>query len=386
MPTGSQGNIKYGVLRGIPVAIKSCKHDTTCLILEANVLQRIHKECPNVSSFFPKFIEFTSDGDLVMTRVLNGKNLTHLTHELKNTNKHASKIILNLCFIVLCVLESVRIETGIVHNDLHSCNVMVIPSSVRIVSFTINETTYSYNTYGYCPIIIDFGYACGISGVVGSLQNSDLGYTVEEQDCLADARLLLYSSAKGFNKVTNTIIKFIFSSLNLTNEGWFSPEVCINVYDELYTIAEKEPIKSMDAILTIIVNLMGNLHDESCIKICCDDCYFAEELIDVYFTDESEEDTINHLKSCNCTDAIRDAFARIYDKRVTNTLLMESAIAFKPVIVHTLAQNRTAKRILYDTLSVKTSLDVINEYNRLLRLVRYGKICHFECGVSDECN
>lgn len=383
MPTGSQGKIKYGILNGNSVAIKSCKYNYTCLNIEAKVMQQIYNDCPEVSNFFPKFIKFTKSGNLVMTRVTNGIDLSDLYNLLlpQESPKKASKIILNLCFIVLCVLETVRLKTGIVHNDLHASNVMIITTNLPYISFSFSEKIYKYNTYGYYPIIIDFGYAYGNFDLIGSLQNSDLGYTLEEQDCLADARILLYSSMKHFDKDTVNIIKKIFKPLYLTKDGWFPHGIYNNVYDEICSIANKTSNKSMDGTLTIIINLMGNLYDDSCINICCDNCYYALDEPEVYILntpDTDDFDSTESITTCTCTDKITNVFTRLYDMHFINgilvdepvlndSILSEAAIVFKPIIVKTLSHNRLIKQKMYDKLNVKTSLDVIEEYYKLLK-------------------
>lgn len=382
MPTGSQGKIKYGILDGNSVAIKSCKYDNTCLNIEAKVMQQIYNDCPEVSNFFPKFLKFTKSGKLVMTRV-NGIDLSDFVYDLRLTHspKKISKLILNLCFIVLCVLETVRRKTGIVHNDLHTSNVMIINTDLPYISFSFSEKIYKYNTYGYYPIIIDFGYAYGNFDLLGSLQNSDLGYTLEEQDCLADARLLLYSSMKHFTKNTINIIKTIFKQLHLTKDGWFPRGIYNNAYDEICTIANKKSNKIMDGTLTIIINLMGNLHDDSCITTCCDNCYYVVEEPEMYILNTSDTDDFNSTESittCTCTDKITNVFTRLYDMHFINgilaskpvlddSILSEAAIVFKPIIVKTLLHNRLIKQKMYDKLNVKTSLDVIEEYYKLLK-------------------
>lgn len=382
MPTGSQGKVTYGMISGVPVAIKSCKYDK-CLILESQAMQQIYKHCPEVSNFFPKFIELTPSGKLIMTRVKNGIKLSDLFGKIINSQgvENASKIILNLCFISLCVLERVRITTGIVHNDLHTSNIIIIPTDQKFFSITLNGKLYKYKTYGVLPVIIDFGYAHVGFNVIGSLQNSDLGYTLEEQDCLADARLLLFSAANSFDDRTRKIIETIFKPLNLTKEGWFPPEILSNAYDELYTIAGKQynqddqddqSTKSVDATLTLLVNSMGNLLDKRCITPCCTNCYYSYETTDVYFSDESSEDIDTEWNlqiSCICTDKISNIFNKIYDKISNNKVLdealfREASLVFKPVIVQVLDNNRTIKRNYYNKLTVSTSLDVIDEYYR----------------------
>ena len=350
MPSGSQGSVRYKKLDGIHVAIKTCAYNDPCLELEAQILQQIHSECPEMSMYFPKFIEF-NNSELIVTRILNCEELHDLSRRLyksncRNVRKKASLIIKNICFIVICILETIRRKIGIVHNDLHSSNVLIQRTDVRNLIFNF-EKTYKFKTYGYIPIIIDFGYAHVPNGIIASLQNSDIGYTIEEQDLLSDSRILLSSSLRSVDKLK---VNKIFGSLNLDSKGWFDESTFINVYDEFYTLGCCEnSSKSMDTVLTRLVNMMGNLLDESCIIECGDDCY------------------LNSEESCQCSEKIFSYFSKLYeirkeDYRNYNSLYSEAATIFKPLVVKCLSYNRDVKREKYENLTVKTNIDVIDEF------------------------
>ena len=375
---GSQGSIQRGRIGSLPVVFKTTKHNDICLQLEAKVLQIIHSECPELAEHFPKYIDL-SNGQLVMTQIVGGIELAELIDSLKS--RSATKIISNICFITLCVMETVRRKTGIVHNDLHVSNVMVKTTGTKSITFKFDEKTYTFATFGYFPVIIDFGYAyLPGNSIVPSLQNSDIGYTVEEPDLLADARLLLCTA---FDGRMNKIINSIFGKLRLSKDGWFPHCMLTNPYDELYSIVGVKTCKNMDSVFTIVLNMMGDLKDESCISICGDTCYMAEDLVYaiVYSADENldsdEEDdnSSSHnelLPLCECTMKVRAIYSELYTIRklpVTDenrNLYEKAAIIFKPIIVRALARNRMIKASTYSKLSVANTLDVIDSCRRML--------------------
>lgn len=361
---GSQGSVVYKTRHGMDVAVKSSKYNDLCLELEANVLQQISKECPEVAEHFPKYIDL-SDGKLTMSRIINGEEFSEFIDRLFKTNcrslrRRAHNVIKNLCCITLCALEVVRRKTGVVHNDLHTSNVMIVKTEKEELSFDF-EKRYTFKTFGYFPVIFDFGYAHIEGRVMGSLQNSDIGYTLEEQDLLADARLLL-STAKFDRKK----IREIFGPLHLNGDGWFSKYTFTNVYDELYDIACKRTSRTMDSILTIIVSKMGDLSKEEVLIPCSPLCYLSRQVENIVFSDDEEEFSDEEADEyciedktpiCECSQKVKDIFQELYNDQ---TLYEKAAMIFKPIVSRSLAHNREIKKKEYAKLKVANTLDVID--------------------------
>lgn len=363
---GSQGSIVFKIRHGMDVAVKRSKYNELCLELEAKVLQQISKDCPEVAEYFPKFVDL-SDGKLTMSRIIDGEEFSEFIDRLLKTNcrslrRKAPQIVKNLCCISLCALETVRRKTGVVHNDLHTSNVMIVKTDKEEVSFDF-EKIYTFKTFGYFPIIFDFGYA-HVEGdvVLGSLQNSDIGCTLEVQDLLADARLLLTTA-----KCNRELVRDIFGPLHLNGDGWFSKYTFTNVYDELYDIACKKSSRSMDAALTVAVHMMGDVKEDTS-RPCCDTCYFTRDAENVVFSDDEEEfsdeedEYVIEDKSpvCECCRELKSTFRELYDKREDRAILERAAVVFKPFVTRSLAHNRAIKEKEYAKLKVKTTLDVID--------------------------
>lgn len=367
---GSQGSVVYRTRNGMDVAIKSSKYNDSCLELESIILQQISNECADVADHFPKFIEL-SDGKLTMSRIINGEEFSEFIDRIYNTNcrslrRRAHIIIKNLCCITLCALETIRRKIGVVHNDLHTSNVMIVKTEKEELSFEFHKK-YTFKTFGYFPVVIDFGYAHVEGRVIGSLQNSDIGYTLEEQDLLADARLLLATA-----KYDRRTVKEIFGPLQLNGDGWFSKYTFTNVYDELYNIACKKTSKSMDAALTVVVSKMGDLSKEETMIPCCQSCYLTQNVEIIVFSDDeeefSDEDDEYYIEDkspiCECCQKVKDVFEELYtnvrDNKVDQQIYEKAAVAFRPIIARSLAHNREIKKKEYAKLKVKNTLDVID--------------------------
>lgn len=367
---GTQGTITYRKMNGIDVAIKRPEVDELSIELEKRVLQQIHSECPEVSAYFPKCISF-STRRLVMSKI-NGLEFEEFIHyTLKPMSKgparrKAQQILNSLCCITLCALEYVRRKIGIVHNDLHTSNVMIIHTENNEATFDFGEKRYAFKTYGYLPVVIDFGFAHIEGCVLGSFQNSCIGYSVEEQDPLADARILL-TTAKYKH------VHAIFGCLDLTEDGWFKKYTFCNVYNELYDIGCIKISSYVDARLTLIASKMGDLSAHVDKEPCSSTCHFNNKIEHLVFSDdevelddEEEERQDTYVKEdkppiCECTKRVKQLMRELKEKKViTNSLIIRAVDAFKPFFTRSLAHNRMLKKEVYAKLNVKNNLDVVD--------------------------
>lgn len=388
---GSQGSVRRCVIDEVNAVVKKVKYDQMCLALEAHVLQEIHSKCPDVACHFPKFIKL-GKGKLFMS-LIDGEELTSVIPRIyKRFQSQAVHQIMNICFIALCALEHVRRKTGIVHNDLHASNIMVVKTEKESLTFVFDDKPYTFKTYGYFPMIIDFGYAHIEGNIMASLQHTDIGYTIEEQDLLADARTILYSA---FSKQDGIeYVKTVFSPLPLSKEGWFPKTMFTNVHDELYNLANIRRDRAMDAVLNVVVNITDNVRDDTPVATCCDHCYFLDEPENIVFSDDEEEfsdeeysddegeyseeeddefDEFDEPPICACHAKLCEAFDDLHAIRKSSNrlkygqLYKAAAKAFRPFIVRALAHNRAIKRKVYGEMSVSNTLDVINKMKSLVR-------------------
>uniref|UniRef100_A0AAU7SRX3 Phosphotransferase n=1 Tax=Heteronotia binoei irido-like virus TaxID=3141948 RepID=A0AAU7SRX3_9VIRU len=64
--------------------------------------------------------------------------------------------ITNIFLHLMCTLEEMR-EKQICHNDLHSRNIIITPSTLSVVHYHYNGIVRDIRVFGVLPVIIDFG-------------------------------------------------------------------------------------------------------------------------------------------------------------------------------------------------------------------------------------
>lgn len=131
------------------------------------------------------------------------------------------------------------------HYDLHSSNVLIkkCPFDTVHVYKLDEDNVFSVPTYGYYPVIIDFGFShvetVNENDVLSPLDYSNIGYTTNLFDKIADAKVLLVSLAYEisgrrpngkYTKMFDNIVKNLFHELRIDWDcGW-------DKYDKLTAI------------------------------------------------------------------------------------------------------------------------------------------------------
>lgn len=341
MPTGSQAKVRFGRFNGVAAAFKRSRHCDRSLELEAMVLQLIDTKCR--LPYFARLLNATPD--CIVTKRIWGKLLTRIAHLMPKEVTNA------VILIALAAMEQLYRTTGVVHNDLHSSNVLVVKTKKRTATFWFDEKRYDFDTYGHLPVIIDFGYAHVPGHNLASHVNSDIGYTIECADTLADARLLLTST---FQRPPQ-----IFRPLHLNRDGWIK-NVFESVYNWLYVVAERYGAGScpIDTKLTIAVSRIDTLLKP--VAYCCDNCmlYYEPAKVD----DNPGDEFGDEFEFCPCFCRARQAlqkFLKLREPVAAKVDCSEVSKAIEPYVISVLESNRKLKQELYAKLSVKTTLDVI---------------------------
>ena len=161
-------------------------------------------------------------------------------------------IIYSIVKQVLLAIVIAQRKKKFTHYDLHSCNIMIKKCNKDAVFLYVidEENQFCVPTYGYYPIIIDFGFSY-IEDMEGdplwtSLAHTNVGFMSDRFDWVADPKLFLVTIAyeiktKRSSKLSrkfNTIIKNIFSKLKIDWEaGWDIVEKkgAIDYVTELFT-------------------------------------------------------------------------------------------------------------------------------------------------------
>ena len=131
---------------------------------------------------------------------------------------------------------------------MKTCN----PNSVFL--YVLDENTqYCVPTYGYYPVIIDFGFGyvknMNNNPLWGALAHTEVGFLSNMCDMWADPKLFLVTVSdeiKGYRDTKTSrkfrrIVKNIFSPLNIDwSSGWDSQDGVINCSDKVYNMIKRE--------------------------------------------------------------------------------------------------------------------------------------------------
>jgi hypothetical protein len=163
------------------------------------------------------------------------------------------------------------------HYDLHSNNIMIKRCSRDLVILYIldNQTQFCIPTYGYYPVIIDFGFSY-IKDLEGqsfwsNLNHTDIGMMTDRFDNYADPKLFLVTTSKQLKKYKyskNTkkllnIVKNNYKFMNIDwNSGWDNyTEKCatdyvidiLSDYSFISTLFSKEDYYCINLLQTLII-------------------------------------------------------------------------------------------------------------------------------------
>ena len=136
---------------------------------------------------------------------------------------------------VLLAINIAQTEKKFSHYDLHSNNIMIKKCDIDSVClYVLDENNqFCVPTYGYFPLIIDFGFSyikdMDDGPAWGSLSQTDVGFLSDRFDWVADPKLFLVSVSKEIFQKRNTktskklrrIVKNIFHPLTIDwSCGW----------------------------------------------------------------------------------------------------------------------------------------------------------------------
>jgi hypothetical protein len=137
---------------------------------------------------------------------------------------------------VLCATYIAQQDCRLTHYDLHSNNVLLKECDPNTLFLYVldEENQYLIPSYGFYPIIIDFGFsysgACESTPLYGALAHTDVGFLSSEYDPLADPRLFLvsisaemgiYRKSDPVSKDFRKFVKDLFDGLRIDWEsGW----------------------------------------------------------------------------------------------------------------------------------------------------------------------
>jgi hypothetical protein len=187
----------------------------------------------------PHFCKYYGHTDhQIFLEYISAKNkILTLTTCLAEKDFNISMSLLKQTVMALTIAQK---KLEFTHYDLHSDNVLVrkVPKNSVYLYVFDNENQFCVPTYGFSPVIIDYGYSyTKNSGVLGSLEFTDIGYTPVFYDQYIDMIRLLVTTSKiarsdqSEYKILRNIVRNIFpisDDVSLTS-GWFRDKGRYNI-------------------------------------------------------------------------------------------------------------------------------------------------------------
>ena len=136
--------------------------------------------------------------DALLMEYIDGKKLYTMIKDTTISDDIIFSAIKQLLFAITIAQEKQKFT----HYDLHSCNVLMKQCNKSDISLYVldKDNQFCVPTYGFVPIIIDFGfsYAKNLSNgpIFSSLAHTDVGFMTNQFDPIADPKLLLVSISR----------------------------------------------------------------------------------------------------------------------------------------------------------------------------------------------
>lgn len=329
------------------------------------------------------------------------------------------KVIFSLLCQVMLSIQIAQQKENFTHYDLHPNNILVKKCDtdlVMVYSININDKVQKYviPTFGYYPIIIDYGFAYAKSmqetPLWPTMGHTDAGIYSDRFDELYDAKLFLLRMADEFSyyrkKTTKGItskIKSIFKSIKEDIDmetGWetwdttscaiFTNELldeinesselfehydhyCIDILQTLAVLPLKHhSTKSLE--LNFSTFLLDFVKIENEIGSPFYSLYFLKNMIEVvrglkdkYVDKTTSKEAVNYFTAC-VNDILRSIinFADIknvnYERLLCSTILLGKNIEG---IYYEFMKNRQTKRVkIFKNVPFKKHIDVFNEIRK----------------------
>lgn len=167
------------------------------------------------------------------------------------------KVLFSIIKQTLIAIEIAQNKKGFAHYDLHSDNILIKRCDPRIVFvYVIQNKKYIIPTYGFYPVILDYGFSYTQSmtdknlPIYGPLAHTDVGFMGSLCDKMSDPKLFLITvsdelrrhreSVKDIKKFRDAVKK-IFKPLYIDlKSGWDNRTGVISASDTINGILEEK--------------------------------------------------------------------------------------------------------------------------------------------------
>lgn len=235
---------EYEILKSLTELREFCPHFCRTY---GKIKVKMNSEYKNVENPFKLNGNYNIHNDVLLLEYID--NARKFYRYIKNTEIE-EEVLYSIVKQTLLALSIAQNKKKLTHYDLHSNNVLIKtcnPNSLFL--YVLDEKRqYLVPTYGYYPVIIDFGfgYCNSMEGgpLYGPLAHTDVGFMTHINDKIADPKLFLVTVSDEIKKYRDSkksklfrrLVKNIFEPLNIDFEsGWDNYEGK-NCSDTIYGI------------------------------------------------------------------------------------------------------------------------------------------------------
>ena len=217
---------EYSVMKSLNDLSDYCLHFCKCFGIVNTRVDSENKENP-----FDIQTKFPLEQDVLLMEYINAPKM----YNYMKSPDCQNNVLYSCIKQVLMAVKMSQKKKQFTHYDLHSLNILMKNCDKDLVFlYVIDENTQFYvPTFGYFPVIIDYGFSFISEMTNGylypSLMHTDVGFTSDRFDSISDMKLFLISVANDLkrNKTDKTskkfrkIVKNVFSELKIDWEsGW----------------------------------------------------------------------------------------------------------------------------------------------------------------------
>jgi hypothetical protein len=338
-------------------------------------LSKITKFCPHfcryITSFKQKicdtnhnpFCEVDNsqlfiDKNVILYEYLSNAKLVNELFDVVSI-KHIFAIIKQIMTAIIIA----QTELSFVHNDLHIMNVMAKKCKDNMLMLYIinQDEQYLVPTFGYYPVIIDYGFSYTDDLLDNSLQGpmnyTDTGHTPDHFDNMSDCRIFLHSvnrklsgskhKSHVYSKILKKLTRQIFKDYNINETTGF------------YQDCSKSATDYIEDILRDIDNRSSLFKDHTS---------YAIDILQTLIVLPIEEQPINDISS---------VFVCFIDEwlKFENTILNNK---FRLLTLKIICENAYNMRAAY--LNPETKQYAILDFSRNVKheINNYAQFCNFD--------
>jgi hypothetical protein len=324
--------------------------------------------------------------DTLLMEYIDGKKLYSMIKDLSVSDDVIFAAVKQLLFAISIAQEKVKFT----HYDLHSCNVLMKKCNPKSVALYVldDDNQFCVPTFGYMPVIIDFGFSYANSRssapIYSSLAHTDVGFMTNQFDPIADPKLLLVSISEEIKRYrsSETSIKFrnivrnIFACLDIDWEsGWDNydtPGATDHILEEIEKISvpsnifKKYPHYCIDIVQTLIQlpleKLSKNDLEISYITMVNEFYKIEKELTSsiyhVYIFKNIVDSArkVRSLYSSNRTEAVKQFKIDVLDViRSVADFCIPKKLHYERLLCSLYCFANASQRILHDVIKIKNS-------------------------------